>query len=462
MERVRLTDMAAALGMPTGGLSGIDVGGVSTDSRTVAEGDLFVAIEGERFDGHRFVADAFAKGAAAAVVSSSADVVGAAGPLLAVDDTVDALLDLSAWYRSRLDLAVVAVTGTNGKTTTKDMTAAALSTGMSTVKTDGNYNNHIGVPLTLFRIDRCHEAAVVEIGMNHPGEVTRLAGAAHPSVAVITNVAEAHLETMGSVEAIAEAKGEILDALPADGVSVLNADDPLVMTQAGRAPFRVVTFGLTERADVRAVGIEEGEGRVSFNVIVDGGEPVGIELPVPGRHNVSNALAAIAVARVLGIDARSAAEGLAEFEPSPMRMKLVQIGSWTVLNDAYNANPGSVVAALKTLVEVGRGRTTAAALGDMLEMGRRSEETHREVGAAAAELGVDYLFLFGREVEALRDGALDAGMPPERVEVFENKDDLVQTAGPRLGDDAVLLVKGSRGMRMEEVVELLTMEAPAS
>ncbi len=448
--------MAAALGIPSGNLPDGAVGGVSTDSRTIAAGELFVAIRGERFDGHDHVDEAFLQGAAAALVARDARIEAEGRALLKVGDTLDAFQELAGWYRRRFELKVVGVTGTNGKTTTKDMAAAVLETSMRTAKTAGNYNNHIGVPLTLFRLTREHGAAVVEIGMNHPGEITRLAGIARPQTAVITNVAEAHMETMGTVEAIAEAKGEILDVLPSDGVAILNADDPMVMAQKHRAPFRVVTFGTSGAADVRAVDIEESDGRVRFGVVGAGGEPVRVELPIPGAHNVSNALAAIAVGRVLGVTTEDAARGLSSFEPSPMRMKVLRAGSWTVLNDAYNCNPGSLTAALRTLVDIGRGRTTAAALGDMLELGRRSEAAHREVGAAAASLGVDYLFLFGREVGALRDGALDAGMDAERISVFEDKAALARALSERLGDDAVLLVKGSRGMRMEEVVELLT------
>jgi UDP-N-acetylmuramoyl-tripeptide--D-alanyl-D-alanine ligase len=456
MERVRITEMAAALGIPSDNLPDDPIGGVSTDSRTIAAGELFVAIRGERFDGHDYVDDAFLQGAAAALVARDARIDAGGRALLEVGDTLDAFQELAGWYRRQFDLKVVGVTGTNGKTTTKDMAAAVLETSMRTAKTAGNYNNHIGVPLTLFRLTREHGAAVVEIGMNHPGEITRLAGIARPQTAVITNVAEAHMETMGTLEAIAEAKGEILDALPSDGVAILNADDTMVMSQEHRAPFRVVTFGTAASADVRATGIEEADGRVRFEVVVAGGKPVRVELPVPGAHNVSNALAAIAVGRALGVTVGEAARGLSSFEPSPMRMKVLTVGSWTVLNDAYNCNPGSLGAALRTLIDIGRGRTTAAALGDMLELGSRSETAHREVGAAAASLGVDYLFLFGREVEALRDGALDAGMDPERASVFEDKAALARALGERLGDDAVLLVKGSRGMRMEEVVELLT------
>jgi UDP-N-acetylmuramoyl-tripeptide--D-alanyl-D-alanine ligase len=460
MERVRLTDMAQALNVNTQGTAGVDVAGVSTDSRTVRPGDLFFAIRGESFDGHEYVEDAFAKGACAAVVSEARVAGGGpnGGPRLFVDDTVEALLRLSGWYRGRFDVPVVAITGSNGKTTTKDMAASVLSRHYRTTKTRGNYNNHIGVPLTLFGIESEHEVAVVEMGMNHPGEIARLAEAARPSVGVVTNVSEAHMETMHDVDTIASAKAELIEALPADGVAVLNWDDERVRAMWTRGPANVMTFGLSPDAEVRATDVEAGAEGVSFE-LADGGR---VELPVPGRHNVMNALAAIAVGRAMGVPDDDAIAGLAEFEMSPMRMSVSSVGGMTVINDAYNCNPGSLKAALEVLVDAAGDRTAAAALGDMLELGDTSEESHREAGVRAAELGVDRLYLFGTEVSALAAGAVDAGMPSSRVNVYESKTALVETIRKELDELAVLLVKGSRGMRMEEVVELLTAEAPAS
>lgn len=455
MEKVRLTDMAQALRVHAEGAAGVEVVGVSTDSRTVRPGDLFFAIRGDNFDGHEYVEDAFAKGACAAVVSDDA---ACSGPALVVDDTVDALLTLAAWYRDRFDIPVVAVTGSNGKTTTKDMAAAVLSTKFQTARTRGNYNNHIGVPLTLFEIESEHEVAVVEMGMNHPGEIARLAVAARPTVGVITNVAEAHMETMQDIDTIAQAKAELLDALPADGTSVLNWDDPRVKALWTRGPGNVVTFGLSADAEVRAVDIDASVDAVSFELADDGR----VTLPIAGRHNVMNALAAIAVGRIMGVPDADAARGLSSFEASPMRMSFETAGSRLVLNDAYNCNPGSLGAALEVLVEAAGEGTSAAVIGDMLELGSASTRAHREAGARAAELGVDWLLLFGTEVAALKEGALEAGMPASRVRIFESKTALVETLRKELDESAVLLVKGSRGMRMEEVVELLAEEAPAS
>ncbi len=464
MERVLLIEMAQAMGVAGDGLPAVAATGISIDSRTTRAGDLFIAIRGERYDGHEFVGAAFERGAVAAVVAVSAGIQSVSGPLVHVSDTGDALLALSGWYRDRFAVRVVAVTGTNGKTTTKDMTAAVLGKQWCVAKTEGNYNNHIGVPLTLFGIEERHTAAVVEIGMDHPGVIARLGAAVKPQVGIITNVSEAHIETMHDIETVAKAKGELLDVLDRSGNAILNADDPRVMSQIERAPANVATFGLSESADVRAVAIEANQHGVCFRVeksdIVDASATV--ELPVPGRHNVMNALAAIAAGAVLGVPAGESAQALSGFEPSPMRMAVLTVGGRTVINDAYNCNPGSLRAALETLMSVGRGRATAAAIGDMLEMGGMSEKVHREAGIAAAKLGVERLYLYGSEVEALRDGATDSGMSPDRVRIYRDKGALARDLDRDLAPDGVLLVKGSRGMRMEEVVELLVGETPVS
>ncbi len=464
MERVLLIEMAQALGVVSDGPPAAVAAGVSIDSRTTRAGDLFIAIRGERYDGHEFIGAAFERGAVAAVVAESVEIRSGSGPLVRVPDTTDALLTLSGWYRDRFAPRVVGVTGTNGKTTTKDMTAAVLAEKWCVAKTAGNYNNHIGVPLTLFGIEERHDAAVVEIGMSNPGEIARLGAVVKPHVGIITNVSEAHIETMHDIETVAEAKGELLDVLEPGGSAILNADDPRVMSQAGRTRADVTTFGLSEGADVRAVAMETSASGVRFRV--EKSDTIGVSttitLPVPGRHNVMNALAAIAAGAVLGVPASEAAGALSGFEPSPMRMAILTVGGRTVINDAYNSNPGSLRAALETLVSVGRGKETAAVIGDMLEMGERSEDVHREAGVTAAELGVERLYLFGSEIEALRDGAIDSGMPPDRVRAYRDKDALARDLDRDLAPDGVVLLKGSRGMRMEEVVELLVKETPVS
>lgn len=435
------------------------VTGVSIDSRTVSAGDLFFAIRGERHDGHAFAGAALGRGAVAAVVSDASAVGESCGRALVVPETGRALGDLAAWYRGRFAVDVVGVTGTNGKTTTKDMAHAVIAATRLTLKTEANLNSQIGVPLTVMRLERAHRAAVIEMGMDRPGQISRLAEIAAPRVGVITNVAEAHLQTMGSVEEVARAKGEILDAVPADGAAVLNGDDERVMSQADRSHGRVITFGLGRGVEVRGVGVTESDRGVEFRV--EGGPRVGV--PVPGRHTVLNALAALAVGKALGVPADGAADALARFEPSPRRTALVRVGRLTVIDDSYNCNPGSLRAALETLVAISSGRPTAAALGDMLELGARSASAHEEAGRLVAALGIGFLFMVGSEVEAMRSGAVAAGMAPDRVRVFKDKRALVEALrGSAGGGQLVLLVKGSRGVRMEEVVEQLTKETPVS
>jgi UDP-N-acetylmuramoyl-tripeptide--D-alanyl-D-alanine ligase len=446
-----------------------EITGVSTDSRTVRTGDLFVALRGERFDGHRFVADAFASGAVAAVVDRAwSDGQGTGLPAgavtLTVEDTLVALQELARWYRSRFDIPVVGVTGSNGKTTTKEMTAAALGREFTVWKTTGNYNNHVGVPLTLFGIESIHDAAVIEMGMNHAGEIARLAELARPRVGVVTNVAPAHLESMRDLDGVAQAKAELVAALPLDGTAVLNADDPRVAAMGRGGPSAVVFYGLSEDADVAADDIDCGGLGVRFTLrrteLVD--ERIRVEVPAPGRHNVHNALAAIAAAVSLGVPASDAAAGLTDFRAVAMRMQIVETGMVTVINDAYNANPASMSAALETLVDVAGRRPSVAVLGDMLEVGDGSREAHREIGVRAAKLGIGRLYLYGSDVGALAEGAIEAGMPPDRVHVHDDRGTLARDLMSGLPRDAVLLVKGSRGMRMEEVVELLVSEAPVS
>ncbi len=479
MERIGLLEVAHALGVaanavprseaPPAGVPQAMVSGVSTDSRMTRSGDLFVALRGERFDGHRFVADAFASGAVAVVVDRAwseayGDALPAGATALTVDDTLVALQELASWYRTRFDIPVVAVTGSTGKTTTKEMVAAALGQDLAVWKTTGNYNNHVGVPLTLFGIESTHDVAVIEMGMSHPGEIARLTELARPRVGIVTNVAAAHLESMRNLDGVAAAKAELVAALPPEGTAVLNADDPRVLAMAAGGPASVVLYGLSDDSDVAADDIEHTGASVRFTLrrtaLVD--EHVKVEIWIPGRHNVHNALAAIAAAVVLGVPASSAVAGLREFRAGSMRMEIVQAGSVTVLNDAYNANPASMTAALETLVEMAGARPTAAALGDMLEMGEGSGDAHRAVGVRAAELGIGRLFLYGSEIRALAKGAIDAGMSPERVRIHEDKGTLARDLLGSLECDAVLLVKGSRGMRMEEVVESLVLETPVS
>jgi UDP-N-acetylmuramoyl-tripeptide--D-alanyl-D-alanine ligase len=440
---------------------------VSTDSRSLREGELFVALRGPRFDAHDHVGEAFGRGAWGAMVEERAwrdgkvnrqvsDFPGRA--IISVGDTARALGDLAAWYRSRLDLKVIGITGSNGKTTTKEMTASIAGRRWKVHKTEGNFNNLIGLPLTVLGLDETHEVAVLEMGMNRRGEIRRLAQIARPDVGVVTNAGLAHLEHLGSIEAVAAAKGELIETLGPGATAVLNADDRRVAALAVSFPGRVITFGLGPGADFRALEIRGGEGGDSFTL----SSPLGtrdISLPLPGEHNVRNALAAAAAAFALGAGLDVIGEGLAAVRPVPMRFALHSyLDGIRVVNDAYNANPDSMESALRSLKMMqSRGRH-AAVLGDMLELGEESPGAHRRLGKEAAAASLDLLVAVGRFAEETVRGAVEAGLPRERIVVVPDCRGAAEALGAWLGPGDLVLLKGSRGVALEEVLGLLESE----
>lgn len=435
-----------------------------TDSREVRPGDLFVALKGERFDGHDFAAAAIRRQAVGVLVQEGyrperLAAAGGRGPLvLAVADTLLAYQQLAAHHRSRFRIPVVAVTGSNGKTTTKDMVAGVLAERWRVLKTEGNLNNRIGVPQTLLRLTPRHGAAVVEMGVDAQGQTTRLSEIARPTIGLITNIGPDHLEFFGSMDASAQAKGEMLDLLPPEGAAVLNADDPYFDYLASRARCRVLSFGLSERAEVRATEMVPDRRRgMAFRLTLPGRarSPVAM-LAVHGAHNLSNALAAAAAGHLLGLSGTAIARGLARFRPATMRSQVSVHRGIRIINDCYNANPASMKAAIDLLAELGAGNRTIAMLGDMLELGPTSVALHREVGAYLARRGISALIACGRLGHGLADGARSAGMESDRI---REAADAVQAAAllpsvVRAGD--VVLVKASRRMQMERVVEALS------
>ncbi len=430
----------------------VPVSGVSTDSRSVRPGELYVALSGERFDGHDFVSAAVAGGAALALVSRPAD---AAVPQLVVPDTLAALHALAAAHRARFDIPVVGLTGSNGKTTTKEMIAAVLAPLGPVHRTPGNLNNHIGVPLTLLGLSGEHRAAVVEMGMNHAGEIRVLAALARPGVAVITNAGRAHLEGLGGREAVADAKSEIAERLGHEDTLIYFGDDALLRDKNARRSCRRRTFGFGPSVDCNATDIAGlGFNGVEFTASGFGRVRIGL----PGRHNVLNALAALAVADVLGVDHAAAVAGLLRVRPAPGRMQVKPAGDITVIDDSYNANPDSMRAALDLLRETEAGRRIAV-LGEMLELGRASESLHREIGAAAAF--VDRLFAIGPSASLLAEAAVNAGLPPERIHVARDIAALESALVPVLTAGDVVLIKGSRGMALERLLPALESRSSA-
>ncbi len=440
---------------------------VAVDSRAVGAGSLFFALPGERVDGHEFVAQAAAAGAIGAVVSTarpqgfSVDVPEEFG-LIMVDDPARALARLAGWHRRLMKAGVVGVTGSAGKTTTKDMIAAVLAESFSVLATEGNMNNEIGLPLTLLRLEPDHDVAVLEMAMRAQGEITALAETARPDAGVVTNVGYAHIGLLGSQKGIADAKAELVRALPAHGFAVLNGEDPYVRAMERFAPGRSVLYGLSPECSVRAVDVALSEDDTSFAVALDGQavRDVRFTVPVPGRHNVLNALAALAVGRRLGIEPEAMARGLASFRPSAMRMHFVQAPrGFTVIDDTYNANPASVRCAIDAASQHAGRRRVIAILGDMLELGDASAAGHAEVGEYAVQAGVWGLVTVGPLAALAARSAVRAGLDPRRCRACDDNASAARAATEMASAGDVILVKGSRGMRMEQIVSALA-ESP--
>jgi len=429
------------------------ISGVTIDTRTLSQGDLFVALQGDHTDGHRYVDTALASGAAAALVAAQrVDDLHPDAQVVVVDDPADALLALGVWVRDTVDPLVVGITGSNGKTTTKDLLAAACRE-RRTVANHGSFNNELGVPLTCCRLEPDSELLICELGMRGGGQIAALAGLLRPAIGVVTSVAPVHLELLGSIEAIAAAKGELIEALPPDGVAVLAADDALVAAMANRTAARVVTFGRTTAADWCAEQIVlDDAARVRFRVSGPHGRAQ-VALPVPGLHNIGNALAALAAAAEAGVPLDAAVAGLQQATVSRWRLQVQQVADVRVLNDAYNANPTSMTAALRTLSQTPSVGRRWAVLGTMAEIGPTSEQAHREAGGVLADLGIDHLITVGPTAAAIRDGA-DAQDPQGRQRRWAVPD--VDAAATLLasvvqpGD--VVLVKASRSAGLEAVV----------
>lgn len=447
-EIVRATQGALVVGD-----LGIPVTGVSIDSRTLGVGEVFFAIRGHRLDGHGFVADAASRGASCLVVHNLPDRVPAGVALVLVEDTTVALGRLAAAHRARFKIPVVAVTGSNGKTTAKEMIAAVLGVRWRVLKSESSLNNQWGLPLTLLRLGPEDEAAVLEIGTNKPGEIAALSALAGPTVAVVTTVAEAHIEFFGSLEGVREEKAALVRALRPEGVAVLNGDDPRVAGMARDTRARVITYGRAPSAEVRAAADPvETEAGLEFPLEIGGvREPV--VLRFAGRHNVANALAAAGAGVALGLGPAEVARGLAEARPVRGRCVWRPAGHVRILDDTYNANPASVRAALETAVaHRGPGRLVVV-LGDMLELGAAADEAHREAGRQVAASGAAEFVGMGPHARLAVEAAREAGIgATHHTTTFE---DTVAHLLKRVAPGDLVLVKGSRGMRMERVADAL-------
>jgi len=441
---------------------------ISTDTRSITPGDLFVALKGENFDGATFAQRAVEKGGAGLLVNCTPDgkeppvAFQPSVPILLVPDTLAALGRLASalrcWYSH---LRVVAITGSSGKTTVKEMTSAILGQSHTILKTEGNFNNLIGLPLTLLRLKPEHEIAVLEMGMNRPGEIARLTEIADPDVACIVNVQEAHLEGLGDILGVARAKNELFTGLKPEARILVNLDDEIVSSLAEKLSQEKITFGCHQNAFIRASAIQSlAEEGMEYTIHV-GADTRRVVISSLGRHNVTNSLAAAAMAYGCGSSIDEITRGLEAFRPYDKRARVEKLPSGIkVLNDCYNANPASMAAAFKTMLDVKQGRQAVAVLGDMLELGAQSDTAHAALGKAVQEHGFDFLAAYGSKAEIIVASAINAGMAPVAAQKFNSKPELASWLHKLLQDGKIkagdwFLIKGSRGMRMEEVIELL-------
>lgn len=438
---------------------------ISTDSRKVEPGDLFLALTGDRFDGHIFVHEALKKGAAGLIVSKMQEIPGSV-PIVLVEDTLKALGDLAGYRRSQMHaLKVLGVTGSSGKTTVKEMAAAILGQRNRVLKTMGNFNNLVGLPLSLLSVSYCHDFAVLEMGMNRPGEIAMLTRIAEPDVSCIVNVQDAHLTGLGDIKGVAKAKGELFQGSKSWGILVVNIDDKMIRSLARSCGQEKITFGRNRKADVRATHLHSlGEKGMAFTLHIHG-KKTRVKTKGLGRHNVMNCLAAAAMAVGVGMNIHEVSEGLSLFKPFDKRQQVKDLpGGLKLLDDCYNANPASMEAAIETLKTLGHGQKTAAILGDMLELGDQAESAHRLIGESVVGHKIDYLLTVGDFGQAVVQGAIDSGMARKRAKNFASKGELsnhlhkLEDKGELLPGDWIL-VKGSRGIRMETIISELKNKA---
>lgn len=454
MEIVSLDEIVKAVSgnlISTG--RNIKIKGISTDSRNSKAGDLFFALKGKQYDGHQFILQAIHTGAVGVVVSNgvTSDLENKDCSIIQVTDTITALGDLANYYRQKLDTQIIGITGSTGKTTTKEMTYHLLSHFGPTVRSQKSFNNFIGVPLTLFEIENNHRYGILEMGTNAPGELKRLSGIGTPDVAVILTISKAHLEGLGSIEGVARAKAEILENLRMSGVFVYNADNPWCVRIADDFRGRSVSFGFSPYAHIRCTEVKKRDR--GYSLIIN--KYLEVSFPVPGYHNINNCLASFAVCHALGHDIRNLKDAFSSFELPSMRIEQQIIGKVTVINDAYNANPESVSASLQYLDETDTKGRKVFICGDMLELGEESCLLHREIGEKVAHLTIDLLWTVGEHAYEIAKAAKSSGMPEGRILSFKNVADISASEISHLKENDVVLIKGSRGMHMENVIKKL-------
>ena len=455
--------IAATEGTLVGGNPDCVFEGLSTNSRDVIKGNLFIPLTGERFDGHDFISDAVRNGASGLLVRRGKKEVTRKVPdnisVVLVDDTLHALGDIASLWRNKFTIPVVAVTGSSGKTTTKEMIATVAGLSGTVLKSRGNYNNLVGLPLSLLELNLGHEMAIIEMGTSRRGEIERLTAIAEPDIGVITNIGPAHLEGFGSVDVVMEEKGDLFFNMKDNGVAVINRDDGFSRILADRWMGRNISFGIDENAFVRAERIfMRGERGVSFTLEI-GGTGKGIDMTIVGRHNIYNALACAAACQAMDIGYDLICEGLSAFRQIQGRMDVHRLKSGgIIIDDTYNANPASAMEALKALSDLKGSNESIVIFGDMLELGKEAERLHEKIGKAIADTGAGNIFLKGGFSGAVARGAIEGGLREDHIYFAETPDRIMETLRLLLREGDWILVKGSRGMKMEEFVQAIIEE----
>jgi len=452
--------LTATGGIPIqGNISGVFYG-ISTDSRKITQGNLFIPLKGERYDGHDFLAVAEKNGATGLLVQTDLAEkslsIDKNTTIILVEDTLKALGDIAHFWRKKFSASVVAITGSSGKTTTKEMTADIVQLSRNIVKAQGNFNNLVGVPLTILNLHDTHDVMILEMGTNKRGEIERLSRIAEPDIGLITNIGPAHLEGLKSLDVITEEKCDLFRNMAVSGTAIVNMDDEAIRKASHFWRGKRITFGLVDNADVSAENIKNrGRKGISFTLRT-GSFKDEIHLSVAGEHNIYNALAAAASSWALGIEYPDICEGLATFKPISGRMEIFQLKNAAyIINDTYNANPASVREALKSLKDLRGKHDSAVILGDMLELGEHAYEMHEAIGSLMADTGVGTIFLRGRLSQATAAGAMKRNMPKDRIVFFESPEDIFPRLKSSLKKGDWILVKGSRIMKMENIVQAI-------
>ena len=454
MNNLKVSDILKATGGKLiQGNSELLINGISTDTRSIKQGEIFFALEGENYDGHKFVEQAIHNGAAGAVISSGKKAAYSFHngfkkcALLEVADTLTALGELAKFYRNSLPASFIAVTGSNGKTTTKDMAYHVLRNFKSVSRSRKSFNNLIGVPLTIFETETAHDFCIVEMGTNAPGEIKRLSEIIFPDFAILTNISNAHLEGLENIEGVASAKSEFIENMAEDGTLITNADDDWCNQIADRFNGKVISFGFNQSADIKASNVKRNDSGFVFTV----NDSLTVNLPVFGKHNIYNALAVIAMCDTVGVGIEVICDKFMDFKLPPMRMEKQICGGIVVVNDGYNSNPSSMSSALDEFSQLITSGRKVLICGDMLELGNYAERLHKEVGAKVADANIDVLWTVGPLSRFVAEEAIANGMPRENILSCETSEEMCSFVASQLKKDDTVLIKGSRRVKLESV-----------